>query len=342
MRTADALDQLWANDPNVIRTFLEVQPHYEKLAEEVAYVLEKNIRTSDIEYSAVTSRAKTMDSFCEKLKRKNYNDPLREITDIAGVRVVFLYPKDRPQLEKLIEKEFRVVDTDDKAKGQSDRFGYRGLHYLVNLGKNASGARYDDLKGLVCEIQVHTVLQDAWAIVAAHLMYKQESDVPKELIENLKALSAQFMLTDRMFDQWRDERRQYTDKVRTQISEREHDFLKSTINADNLAEFLNWRFPDREPCDTGGLRFLLFLLPQYGYTTLRELDVLWKRTHEAVKAYETKYPPWDMKTKQYTQFNRSGIIITALHLADSKTVPVVGGDEQHQAEISEFRCMIED
>lgn len=139
MRTTDALDQFWADDPNVIRAFLKVQPHFEKLAEEVAYVLEKNFRAADVDYSGVTYRVKTVESFCEKLRRKTYKDPLKKITDIAGVRVVFLYPKDRPLLEKIIEKEFHVAQKVDKvAEEQPDRFGYGALHYLVNLSKNAS------------------------------------------------------------------------------------------------------------------------------------------------------------------------------------------------------------
>jgi len=341
MRTADALDQFWADDPGTIRAFLKVQPHYEKLAEEVAYVLEKNVQTSDIEYSAVTFRAKTVDRFCEKLTRKTYKDPLTEITDIAGVRVVFLYPKDRPQLETIIEKEFHVVEKVDKVDDeQSDRFGYGALHYLVKLNKNASGARYDDLKGLVCEIQVRTILQDAWAIVAHHLSYKQESDVPKQLRRKLNALSGQFMLTDNLFDQLRDEQLRYKDTLRTQISEREADFLKNTINADNLVEFLNWRLPDREPPTVRGAGVLRLLLKENGYTTLSALDTLWRRTHEAVKAYETKYPIVDPKTGGPTRRSQMGAIAIALYIIDGKTYPYRG--KQLEDRTKEFRHLVKD
>jgi ppGpp synthetase/RelA/SpoT-type nucleotidyltranferase len=61
--------------------------------------------------------------------------------------------------------------------------------------------RYDDLKKLVCEIQVRTVLQDAWAIIDHHLSYKQESDVPKILRRKLNSLAGLVETAHDQFDQ---------------------------------------------------------------------------------------------------------------------------------------------
>jgi ppGpp synthetase/RelA/SpoT-type nucleotidyltranferase len=66
------------------------------------------------------------------------------------------------QLRELLNLSLRYLRKVDKLEEQEvDKFGYGALHYLVNLGRKSSGARYDDLKRLVCEIQVRTVLQDA-------------------------------------------------------------------------------------------------------------------------------------------------------------------------------------
>ena len=114
MRTEEAQNQLWTNSPHVVRAFLDMRPRFEKLAEEVAYILKKSVQASDIEYATITYRAKTLDSFCEKVVRKAYKEPLKEVTDIAGVRIVFLYLSERSQLESLIEEEFKIIEKVDK------------------------------------------------------------------------------------------------------------------------------------------------------------------------------------------------------------------------------------
>src|ERR1017187_5491104 len=246
MDMAAALDQFWTQRADEVRAFLERQPKYQKLSEEVAYVLERAIRNKGVEFASIGSRAKTLSSFCEKVVRKGYKKPSDEITDSAGVRVVYLYESDRKRIETLIEKEFTIVEKVDKAdKTDTERFGYGALHYLVKLGKKSSGARYDDLKDLVCEIQVRTILQDAWAIVAHHLSYKQESDVPVELRRKLNALSGLFETADDQFNRLRVEREAYAEEVKKQIVEKELEFLKHDINLDNLMAYLSGRLPDR-------------------------------------------------------------------------------------------------
>jgi len=89
-RRADAA-RFWEEDPETIRRFLEQAPEYEQLASEVSYILKKGIAKAGIVVSAVTFRAKTLNSFLEKISRNKYRGPFSEITDFAGVRAVCLY-----------------------------------------------------------------------------------------------------------------------------------------------------------------------------------------------------------------------------------------------------------
>lgn len=341
MRTSEALDHLWQNQVEVIRAFLDVRPSYEKLSEEVAYILEKRVRSANIEYATITQRAKTLDSFCEKVVRKGHKNPRNEITDVGGVRIVFLYLSDRPKLKAIIEEHFDVVEKVDKVdKDDTERFGYGALHYLVRLGKKASGARYDELKSFVCEIQVRTILQDAWAIVAHHLSYKQESDVPKELRRKLNALSGLFETADDQFNRLRDERAIYTEKVKKQITEQGPDFLKHNINLDNLIEYLNWRFPERKATSRESVANLLSQIAKYGYTRLAQIDVAVSRAYEAVKAYETKYPPTDVGTGEKTIFTPVGVVRVALKLTNEDYLPAKPGSDEWRAKIEEFRPLV--
>ena len=319
MATTDALSHFWETRVAVIRAFLERRANYAKLAEEIAYTLGRHVGAANVEYAEITHRAKALSSFCEKVARKGYEDPLREVTDVAGVRIVFLYLSDRPKIEIVIEEGFDVVEKADKVeKAATDRFGYGALHYLVRLGKEASGPRYDELKGLVCEIQVQSILQNAWAVVAHQLSYKQESDVPKALRRKLHALSGLFETADDQFDRLREEQAIYRDRVKEQMSVQDPEFLKQEINLDNLIEYLAWLLPDREAASREFMAGLLAELARHGYEHLAQIDDAITRSHDAVQAYEKQYPPVDEATGKQTVYNRAGIVRVALSLTNNE------------------------
>lgn len=262
-----------STDPDLIRRFSDGRPRYEELCSEVAYILRKRIEKAGIEVSAVTCRAKTLKSFVEKLERKAYETPLVEITDLAGARAVCLYKDDIPLIERIVADEFEVLERVDKlAEKKPDEFGYGALHFVVRLGSKSSGARYDDLKGLVCEIQVRTVLQDAWAIVDHHLVYKSKSGVPPAIRRKLGRLSAQFEDADERFQEIRDERTAYVGTVRESIGQPDR-FLATELNPDSFREYLQWRFEDVPVAvDDRQLAVILGAIQRAGYATLADLQ----------------------------------------------------------------------
>ena len=309
METSKALDQFWNDNPQLIRQFIEIRPNYEKLAEEVSYTLEKRVKSDNIEYSEITHRTKELNSFCEKAERKGYKDPIKEITDIAGVRIVFLYISDLQKIEEIIEKNFKVIYRDAKFEEEdTERFGYGALHFLVSLDKKTSGARYDDLKELLCEIQVRTTLQDSWAIVSHHLSYKKKSDIPKPLRRKLNALSGLFEIADDQFKHLRDKRKSYLEEVKKKITEEPPDFLKEEINLDNLIEYLNQRL-DHRKISRNEAANLLSELNTYGYTRFDQLNDIISRSYDAIKAYEKKYKK---------SFGPVGVVKLALWYTDKK------------------------
>src|SRR3954463_6848526 len=107
-------ERLWKENTESIKRFIDRQPDYEKLCAEVAYILNRELNKAEIEFSTITYRAKTLNSFLEKIQRKSYRDAISEITDFAGVRVVCLYVDDLPKLEKIIGENFEIVEKIDK------------------------------------------------------------------------------------------------------------------------------------------------------------------------------------------------------------------------------------
>jgi len=207
-------DDMWVKNPAVIKKFLDARPEFEQLCTEVEYILKKKVLSASIETSFLGSRAKTLNSFLEKLTRKNYTDPFNQLDDLAGVRVVCLYNSDIPKVIEIIRNAFEIVQEIDKRDElETNKFGYIGNHFIVRLGQNYSGARYDDLSTLRCEIQVRTVVQDAWSIIQHHMVYKKESQVPSNLIRKLNGLAGLFETVDDQFELIRISRR-YLDQQR--------------------------------------------------------------------------------------------------------------------------------
>lgn len=337
-----ATDKLWSSNPQVVRKYIDCNSVYQKLCEEIAYILEKKVREAQIEYSAVIWRVKTLESFCEKAARKDYKDPLKDIKDLAGVRLVYLYGSDKGIIEDLIESDFQVVEKVDKViEVDPDHFGYGALHYLVKIGAHSVGARYDDLKDSICEIQIRTILQDAWAIVAHHLSYKQESDVPKELRRKLNALSGLFETADYQFDRLRKERIEYADVVHKEISSKSGKSLDREVDLDSLSEFLRWRFPKRSQMTRNDIADLLSDIQILGYSKLSQLDEITNRTIEAVEAVEKKYPPMEDETDKKTLYSSVGVLRTALRFVSDK-FRVDQYYEKLQKEIEEFIHLVKE
>jgi putative GTP pyrophosphokinase len=261
--------------------YTKLKPSYERLAHEIQFTLDTRLREAKIEFSAVTHRAKTEESLRKKLEMKSYSNPLEEVTDLAGVRIVYLYSNDFERIEEIISNEFEVIETVNKLRDQGiDKFGYIAVHFIVRIGEKSSGARYDDLKSLKCEIQVRTVLQDAWAIINHHLMYKREKDVPTPLLRKVNSLAGLLEIADYQFDYIRSEREQYIGEFESN----QNSLMNQEINADTLVTFLNDYFPDRPKNDFGYLiPRVLDILDREKYKTLGDLKNVLDQRAESIE-----------------------------------------------------------
>jgi putative GTP pyrophosphokinase len=277
-------ERLWTENPEIIKRFIDQRPDYEKLCAEVAYILNRELNKKEIEFSTITYRAKTLNSFLEKIQRKTYQDPISEITDFAGVRVVCLYVDDLPKLEEIVAGHFEIVRKIDKLTNRKiDQFGYGAIHFIVRLGGNFSGARYDDLKDLVCEIQTRTVLQDAWSIIDHHLVYKNASNIPTFLRRRLNSLAENFESVDEEFKNIRSEREDYLQDIeRSKVNSEA--FLENELNLDSFIRYAHWKFPDL-PTGTQILDVPFFLKP-LTEMDLRSLNDLDSVVNKGARAYE--------------------------------------------------------
>ena len=227
-RCADAYRRVWGR--------------YEDFTYRLLALMGNLLKDADIDIVQVDARPKSVDSFLDKLRRKGeqYDDPLEQMTDLVGLRVITYYLEDVSRVGDLINHEF-VLDAEnsvDKADAVGpDQFGYRSVHYVARLGPNRQGlAEWQPFGDICFEVQVRTSLQHAWAAVDHKLRYKTENDVPNHLKRRLYRLSALFEFADEQFSALRDASERVRQNDATQLEEGN---LKIPVDADSLAAYLS-------------------------------------------------------------------------------------------------------
>ena len=163
---------------------------------------------------------KTAASIQRKLIEKRAEKPtydLFDIEDIVGCRVVCVYPTDVDVVRKYIWDHWREWGL-RKPKGESKntKQGYRAYHFTVSP------------RGLLghynCEIQLVTMLQEAWSFKTHDLLYKPKEAVREEhentaklLSDSLRVVDKQSQILEREIQKKRREEAERKDAARKQI-----------------------------------------------------------------------------------------------------------------------------
>ncbi|MFY9586753.1 MAG: RelA/SpoT domain-containing protein [Actinomycetota bacterium] len=182
--------------------YIEEQPRYKQLAEEVRARLESETRAEGLNVR-VEHRAKDVPSLVKKALAhgKSYQD----IVDKAGVRVIYHYAWQGQRIEEIIDSAFVVLKREDKAADRPpDQLGYLGVHYDVRFKDGDKSASKIELDRPTCEIQLHTRQENTWADYSHELLYKAPQDIPTGIRRDLYRLVALVELYDREVNRVRD------------------------------------------------------------------------------------------------------------------------------------------
>jgi putative GTP pyrophosphokinase len=122
--------------------------------------------------ATIKFRVKQFRSWYTKvLARVDTGSESLRITDVLGIRIVCPFLQDMTRVTALLQRLYTVEEVDHKGSQYSYQyFGYQSIHLLIRLPYS------EDLKDdyPVCEIQVRTILQEAWAEVEHELVYKSD------------------------------------------------------------------------------------------------------------------------------------------------------------------------
>lgn len=182
---------------------------YADLAANLHQLMMRELAHHEVVAQAVSHRVKSLRSLQDKWVRPSdddpsvfkYDDPARQITDVAGIRVVTYLQHLVPKVQEVIASALATAGPENRA-GLDDPSvpGYRGVHYLVELPAARLALReYQHLAGCRAEVQVQTVLQHAWAEIQHDVLYKSGTEVPPDLRRRLVALAGMLELADAEF-----------------------------------------------------------------------------------------------------------------------------------------------
>lgn len=193
-------------------TYQSERPLYQALAKYVASTVEAAVRRSGIS-CRTEYRAKDVASLVKKFIRKGYGS-LDDVPDRAGARVIITFADSVPEVEATITRVLDVRRREDKSQQLTpDRLGYLGIHYGVaaSRGDAESRAQFGER---ICELQLHTTAQRAWADASHELLYKPDVSPSENLARRLYRLMALMEVFDdsvvrarqtmRMMPDWRE------------------------------------------------------------------------------------------------------------------------------------------
>jgi len=281
-----------------VRSYARLQPQVAELSRRLAAWLQSMLDDSGIDYLSVAARGKSVASFAMKTNRASadnprYPDPLRDITDQIGVRIVTYVTSDVAAVAGLIRDQLEVVDDKDlgQATASAGTFGYVSRHLQVALDPAWVGdAATVGLQVASAQVQIRTVLQHAWAEFEHDIRYK--GTIPEALAPDLDrrfTLAAGLLeLADKEFEVIRD-------RLRAELAEgaQEADASDPRIADQELAAFLAGHFPEAGWSRSDHYSWMAGLLLELGITSLRELDGLLPAVDSAAITEQMgyKYPP---------------------------------------------------
>lgn len=158
-------------------------------------------------HAALKYRVKTLESLSEKrtflTRSSGETDPV--IKDLLGLRIVVPFQEEVEQAVELLREHYTTGAIERKSEKLSFReFAYDSVHVEIPLSDK--GPELPVFCKRVVEVQVRTILQDAWAEVEHELIYKNHFRFPnsESIQKKLAAVNASLSLADMIFQEIRD------------------------------------------------------------------------------------------------------------------------------------------
>jgi len=156
----------------------------------------------------VASRAKSLDRFIAKAAKRDdqgspkYSDPLTQIQDQIGARIVTFYKQDVERVSEHVLKYFTAVEQKTIVPDSEREFGYEGRHFILFLPEDLlDDDSHQNGAPVFFELQVKTLFQHAWGEAEHDLGYKPSTKLSPEQRRKIAFTSAQAWGADQIFQE---------------------------------------------------------------------------------------------------------------------------------------------
>ena len=189
----------------------EYRQRFEVVLKPLASAIERHIcehLQSEPRIDRITARAKSVDRFLVKARtlvngEPKYSDPLPQIQDQIGVRIITFYCSDVDSVIESVKRYYRPIESRVIVPDSEWEFGYFGHHFVLLIPSDVIDSSVD--KTLIpefFELQVKTLFQHAWSEANHDLGYKpQSAPLNSDAKRRLAFTSAQAWGADRIFDE---------------------------------------------------------------------------------------------------------------------------------------------
>jgi len=189
----------------------DYEARFQQVLKPLAVSLEAYTRTlleAEVRIDRIQARPKSVERFLGKAAKTEgdgpkYAQPLHQIQDQIGARIICFYLCDVDRVSAAIEKYFRPVEAREVVPEREAEFGYFGKHYVLIIPADVIDAAWD--KSHIpdfFELQIKTLFQHAWSEAEHDLGYKPgAADLTAEQKRRVAFTAAQAWGADILFDE---------------------------------------------------------------------------------------------------------------------------------------------
>lgn len=251
---------------------------YEQFSKEVGEIIIKILKSKSIPYQSVSYRVKEKESYLNKCKNEKYTDPIKQITDVSGIRIIAYTNQDVSSICNILQDEFKIDESNSENKAEkleTDKVGYLSVHYILQLSeKRLELSEYKIYKNLKCEVQVRTLLQHAWAEIEHDRNYKFAGVLPKEIKRRFYLIAGVLEMMDSEFDRLSKDIDEYAKNAKKAVSIGDYNL---GVDSKSVEQYILKKFEgvnNIQPCSDGTIisEEVVEELVRFGYKTIQEIE----------------------------------------------------------------------
>lgn len=251
---------------------------YELFSSDMEEIITKILQTKNIPYQSVSNRVKEKESYLNKCASDKYTNPVEEIMDVSGIRIIAYTNRDVKRICKVLQEEFVIDQKNSVNKAdllKTNKVGYISIHYVMQLNEDrVKLAEYNAYKNLRSEVQVRTLLQHTWAEIEHDRNYKFAGRLPDEIKRRFYLVAGVLELMDGEFDKLSSDIDEYEKSTKEAVAVGNYDLQ---IDSKSLEHYMLARFENldnlyKTPNATQISEEVVEELLGFGYKTIKDIE----------------------------------------------------------------------